>query len=229
MKTRATAAKKKTKKDQYQPPPLVHIRGGIGVYPPEFEGVVDSWGAVKSVGATASISTTFLSNSLLVSNGLAQSASVAKFASAYSTYRVMKYSFSVRAISNTTTATKPVWIAYINLASDPALSTAVSFATNVGGYPKTELQLLPCTLNTPNIMHHKCGYYIRDVVGSDDVLTDDTYTGAISSAGVFSDPSNATYFVLYYGLQSGSAFTAGEAPTFEIRLRQWVRFYDRRN
>ncbi len=206
------------------------LYSSVPVIPDEFDTVVKTCGHIRSSAVTASISQNLVTNTLLQSAGtpwsmVGQATSVANIAKNYSFYRVMKYALRVRAIPNTTSA---CWTAILHVPEDPAFASGSSFSPVSGSYPNAQIKMIPSTANTPNIVPFNKIMTITDVVGSDSAQTDEDFAGAVSTAGVFSDPARLTYAIFYQGLISGSAFGASTSPTFEVELLQWVKFYERR-
>lgn len=231
QKRKKNTGAKSVRKSDWNPTKIKDVvYTSLPAVPAELDTIVRTCGHVKNTSATASISLNFNVNSLLQSvsspwSSVGQSTSVANVAKNYTSYRVTKYAMKIRMISN---VSSPVWVCFLNVPEDPAFSSAVSFLVSSGSYPHSQILMLPGTSNVPNVLSARLSHKIQDIVAQSTVYTDEDYAGAISTAGVFSDPAKLVYCIFYQGLISGAAFTAGQAPTFEVELTQWVRFYERR-
>lgn len=200
-------------------------------FPQEYGTRIVSAAYSASAGATSStyeyIQTNSLSNSSTFTTQPQYNANLTNLGKTYAAYRVTKYKITFEIFPR---AAKNVWLITGNLSEDPNPGTGSTIDFKLASYPFSRFLLVPSTTTvTPN----KVGpiidsHTIMSVVGREEVLTDDNFSGTINSSGVFSAPAKPTLF--YYSSSPFSgAYTAGESPIVKVVMEQWVQFFDRRN
>lgn len=198
-------------------------------FPTEYDTTVKWSGYMSSSGATNTISFVVATNSLLQGGSgvtLGLTTYVDQLAKAYASYRVTAYKIWLKAMPRSTSITQ---CSVVHLANDPAYSTGVTFDQSTGSLARSQFAIIPATTMTPNVLTlMPSGYSICTVVGSKMPETDINYAGTINSSGVFTAPNVSTVCVVYVGPTSGT-FTASQAPQFEVRVKQYVRFFDKRD
>jgi hypothetical protein len=195
--------------------------------------IVKSVGYTAPAGATASTYEYIVVNSLLNTSSTTTktptySAIVANVGKNYSSYRVtharVTNQICSRAITNS-------FVVSGFVPEDPAPGAGATFDFSLATLPHVNYYLVPATTAvaptmTDDMQSKKMIF--RQLAGTDEVLTDDSYSGSSSTAGVFTTPAKPMYFFWHQGSQSLGAFVANQAPLSKFILEQWVVFYDRR-
>lgn len=206
------------------------VYSNMPTLPMEFDTVVVTSGVIRSAAATASIVQTVVLNSLLQAAGavwvaVGQSQSLPNMAKAYAQYRVTAIHAEVTAVSR---STQTIYTSILVTSEDNGYTSASSFAFGSSANPNTKFFALPGTNNTPNVKEVKMSHKLDLIAGTPNLFTDADYAGPISTAGAFTDPAKVVNMTFYCGPATGS-FTASTSPEYNVKLVQYVQFFDRRN
>jgi len=185
---------------------------------------------IQNSGITNSVVDQIVTNSLLLYTGGVtniQDPIAANLGKSYSKFRVTGYQVRVSWASRGTVESN---LAFCHTPATLGISTGNGFNTinTQLSNPKTTIILVPAATKSPCAGEYKSPHFtINQIVGDRETQFDTNYVGASSSTGVFSDPSDPTYFSLVQANYS-TIFTVNTTCSFIVRLIQDVEFYDLR-
>jgi len=188
---------------------------------------IKTYGYYRDSGTSAVLSTIIKTNTLLHSFGTAAhtTSRLSSLGRLFSKYRVRGYTLHVTVISKSTSQYMCGTYHTANVTNAPTAGTSW-FIQDFPGSIHSQSHILAANTKSPCVVKWSNRYGLMSIIGSPEFKVDDSYVGALTSAGVASDPTDLTYCYLWGALLTGGTQTSGEMPDYYLELLQEVEFFD---